>query len=144
MAGYIILFIYLFLMAPYDMKRREISLPASAAASLALLAVRLCFAEGGEVTIGSFSGVLVGGSLVAISVLSRGEIGIGDGILFVVSGFVFGLYENVLLLFLSLLASAVAGVFLLAVRRVGRKYALPFAPFVLFGYGVICLWKVFG
>lgn len=145
MTGYIILFIYLFIMAIYDVKKREIHLPFSAVAALVLIARQLYFIAGGKVTVaGAFLGVCVGIVLIMVSIVTRGGIGIGDGILFMVCGLFFGFYENSVLLFLSLILTAFVSGVLIIVRQVGRKYTLPFAPFVFVGYGVMCVWKVFG
>lgn len=143
-AGYIIVFVYLCLMAWYDIKRREISWGISIAAAFLLLIRLLYLAGRGGESLFVLSGMAVGMMLIVISVLSRGEIGMGDGALFIVSGLLFGLYENGVLLFLSLLFAAFISGVLLAARRVGRTYALPFAPFVFAGYGVMCVWKICG
>ncbi len=145
LGAYISLFIYFFAASIYDVKDREIPLFISAAAACLLFAIRLYFVCRSEMAIQTaFLGVAIGIALLIISVLSKGEIGAGDGILFIVSGFVFGFYENGVLLFVSLAFAAIAGGVLIVVKRVGRKYELPFAPFVFAGYGVICIWKMFG
>ncbi len=69
---------------------------------------------------------------------------IGEGIIFMICGLLFGFYENSILLFLSLVFTAAASVVLIITKHVGRKYTLPFAPFVFAGFGVMCIWKVFG
>ena len=60
-----------------------------------------------------------------------------------VSGLVFGIYENGVLLFLSLVFTAFVSAILMVAKHVGRKYTLPFVPFVFTGYGVMCIWKIF-
>lgn len=145
MAGYIIVFVYLIIMAVYDLKKREIHLPISAVAALVLAARQLYLIGQGEVSAASaFLGVCVGFFLIMVSIATRGALGIGDGILFMVCGLLLGLYENSVLLFLSLLLTAFVSGVLMIVCHVGRKYTLPFAPFVFVGYGVMCVWKVFG
>lgn len=144
-AGYIILFVYLFAMAIYDIRKREIQLECSAVVAVLLAMKQVCLVFRGEASAGAaFLGILIGALLIGISIFTKGEIGIGDGILFVISGLLFGIYENGVLLFLSLFFTAIASGILVLSRRVGRKYTLPFAPFVFAGYGVMCLWKLFG
>lgn len=144
-AGYIILFVYLFVMAIYDIRRKEIQLECSVVVAVLLAMIQVCLVfRGQEPVWAAFLGILIGVVLIGISILTKGEIGIGDGILFVISGLLFGIYENGVLLFLSLLFTAMASGILVLSRRVGRKYTLPFAPFVFAGYGVMCLWKLFG
>lgn len=145
LAAYISLFIYFFVATIYDVKDREIPLLISVAAACLLFVIRLYFVCQGEIPVQTaFLGVGIGIVLLIINVLSKGEIGAGDGILFIVSGFVCEFYENGVLLFVSLVFTAIAGGVLIVVKRVGRKYELPFAPFVFAGYGVICIWKIFG
>lgn len=145
MTGYMILFAYLFLMMVYDIRKREIHLPLSGAAALILSVRQIYLVCLGEVAVQhAFWGITVGIFIVVLSVLTRGGIGIGDGIIFMICGLLFGLYENSILLFLSLVFSAVASGVLIITKHVGRKYTLPFAPFVFAGYGVMCIWKVFG
>ena len=144
MAGYIIVFIYLGIMSVYDIKKREIHLPFTAVAALMLSSRQIYLVCRGEVLLQSaFLGVVIGIVLVAISLLTRGEIGVGDGILFMICGLLFGLYENLVLLFLSLVFTAMVSGALILTRRAGRKDTLPFAPFVFAGFGVMCIWKIF-
>lgn len=143
MLGYMILFIYLLFMAGYDLKRREIQLGISAVVAALLAVVQIYGIFQGETAwINAFSGVVVGILLIGVSIVTRGEIGIGDGITFIISGMVLGIFENGVLLFISLLFTAFTGIFLFLIKRVGRKYTMPFVPFVFVSYGVICLWNI--
>lgn len=117
----------------------------SAVVAVLLVMRQVCIVFRGELSpADAFLGMLVGVVLIGISVFTRGAIGIGDGILFVLSGLIFSVYENGILLLLSLFFTAVAGGILIMLKHVGRKYSLPFAPFVFIGYGVICVWKIYG
>lgn len=145
MTGYLIVFAYLFFMMVYDIRKREIHLPFSAAVALILLVRQIYLVCLGEAAAShAFWGIMVGVFLVVLSVLTRGGIGIGDGILFIICGLLFGFYENSILLFLSLVFTAAVSGVLIITKHVGRKYTLPFAPFVFVGFGVMCIWKVFG
>lgn len=105
--GYVVLFVYLLVMSVYDIRKGEIQLTISLLAALVLLMRQLSLVLGGGIGLSAaFPGVLVGGVLIVVSILTRGEIGIGDGIVFMVSGLVFGIYENGVLLFLSLVFTA--------------------------------------
>lgn len=82
---------------------------------------------------------MLGGAAVGIAILlaawlSREGIGVGDGILLGVSGVFLGFWRNLTLLLTALILAAVAALFLLVVKRKGRKYRLPFAPFLLAAY----------
>ncbi len=142
--GYVVLFVYLLVMSVYDIRKGEIQLTISLLAALVLLMRQLSLVPGGGIGLSAaFPGVLVGVVLIVVSILTRGEIGIGDGIVFMVSGLVFGIYENGVLLFLSLVFTAFVSAILMVAKHVGRKYTLPFVPFVFIGYGVMCIWKIF-
>ncbi len=82
-------------------------------------------------------GMGVGGALLLLSVLTRGKIGIGDGILLVVTGIYLGLEQNLELLVCSLFICAVYALFLLALRKRSRKDTVAFVPFVLISY--VCM-----
>lgn len=142
-ACYIILFIYLFLMSIYDIRKKEIQIEISVVTIVVLAAGQICrIACGEQIWYLAFTGVIEGGLLIGLSKITKGQVGIGDGIVFITSGVMFGFFENGILLFLSLVFAAVAGVFLLLLRRVGRKDMIPFVPFIFVGYGVMCLWKI--
>lgn len=144
-ASDVLFFIYLFLMAIYDIKKRKIQLECSAVVAVLLAIQQVCIVYRGEISIaGVFWGMMVGVVLIGLSILTKGAIGVGDGILFVISGLFLGIYENGILLLLSLFFTAIAGGFLIMSKHVGKTYTLPFVPFVFIGYGVMCVWKMFG
>ena len=82
-------------------------------------------------------GMGVGGALLLLSVLTRGKIGIGDGVLLVVTGIYRGLEQNLELLICSLFICAVYALCLLVLRKRSRKDTVAFVPFVLISY--VCM-----
>jgi len=79
-------------------------------------------------------GAMVGVVMLVFACFSGEAIGVADGVIILVSGVAFGLYETVVFCFLAALyAGAVSGVLLL-VKRAGRKTRIPFFPFLLLGY----------
>lgn len=76
-------------------------------------------------------GIAVGGFLLLCSVISRESIGRGDGYLFCVTGIFLGLRENLVLLITALFICGAGAMVLLAVKRCGKQYQMPFVPFVL-------------
>lgn len=83
-------------------------------------------------TIGEIiGGLLIGCVLYGISVCTKGKIGKGDGILFMVTGVYLGFWLNLLLLWLSCVIAGVVGVAIVLFRKKGRHYQIPFVPFVL-------------
>jgi len=79
-------------------------------------------------------GAVVGLVLLVVSYVASGQIGSGDGILFVVTGlFIGGINNFCLLLWASVLCAVFAGV-LLITKKVTGKDRIPFVPFVLISY----------
>lgn len=79
-------------------------------------------------------GAAVGIAVLLVAWLGRECIGIGDGIILVVSGVFLGFWKNVMLLLTALILAAITALFLIVVKRKERKYRLPFVPFLLVAY----------
>lgn len=82
-------------------------------------------------------GMGVGGVLLLLSILTGGKIGIGDGVLLVVTGIYLGLEQNLMLFAGSLFICACYALLLLVLRRRKRNDTLAYAPFVLVSY--VCM-----
>lgn len=76
----------------------------------------------------------LGFGLLGVSMMSRGEIGCGDGCFFLVSGILLGFWENLLLLLWGSLCCGLFCLVLIAGDMVRQKKAcrrsVPFLPFV--------------
>lgn len=79
-------------------------------------------------------GMLLGIVLILISVVTRGSLGMGDGILLVVTGVYLGGYGNLQLFLYGLLLSALCSLGLLLLKRKKRKDEIAFVPFLLLSY----------
>ena len=79
-------------------------------------------------------GAVIGVALWGISYVTAGQIGNGDGLLFVVTGLFIGGINNFALLFWSTAFCAITAGVLLFAKKVGRKDRIPFVPFVLLAY----------
>lgn len=71
--------------------------------------------------------------LLLLSFITRHGIGYGDVKMFAWLGFCMGISDTYNILFYSVLAAALTGVYLLLVKKVEKKKELPFAPFVYIG-----------
>ncbi len=137
-----ILLVYLLIMTGFDVTKGRISLCLSLISAGGLVLLRIQEVCENEMSFGvMFSGIYIGVILLILSKLSRGGIGAGDGIVFVVTGLVYGIWENAVLLLIALTLSGVVGGILLILHKVGRKALIPFVPFVSVGYGVMFIWK---
>lgn len=79
-------------------------------------------------------GILPGLIVCAVGVLSRGAIGLGDGILVTIVGLYIGNNRTVMMLAWAFLAAFCWSVFLLLVRKKKRQEAFPFVPFLALGW----------
>ncbi len=82
----------------------------------------------------AFFGLLLGGGLMLlIFLVSRGGMGAGDLKLMAMIGFYVGLRGTAVVMLLGFLFGALVGVFFMVRRKMTRKDALPFAPYLALG-----------
>lgn len=79
-------------------------------------------------------GILTGLFLLAASKITRGQIGSGDGIVFLITGISLGMERNFLLLLGSLFIAFLYSLILLLIKKTRWKDAIPFLPFVFAAY----------
>lgn len=84
-------------------------------------------------------GMAVGLGMMGLSVLTRGSIGMGDGMLLVVSGVFLGGAANVELLFTGLFYAAVFSLGILVLGKRKKHREIPFVPFLFLGYVTMVL-----
>jgi leader peptidase (prepilin peptidase)/N-methyltransferase len=121
-----------------DIRKHEISLPLT-----------LVFGIGGLIlswqnheTFGGIAGsASIGLGMMGMSILTRGGVGMGDGLLLLaLSGFL-SAEELLMILLLGLFLCAVWGAILFLLRKKERHTEIPFIPFLSLGYlGGIMLW----
>ncbi len=81
-------------------------------------------------------GMLLGIAMILVSLITRGNVGIGDGMLLLVTGVYLGGYGNLQLLMTGLLLSALWAL-RLAFKKKKGKDEIAFAPFLLLAYFVL-------
>lgn len=84
-------------------------------------------------------GIVVGGIILLYAVITKGGIGIGDGLMFVCLGIYLGLSVNLRLLFFSLITAAVFGGIYALIKKRSIKSQIPFMPCVMGTYLVILI-----
>ena len=77
------------------------------------------------------AGLSIGFVLLILNRITRGQVGIGDGLIFCVTGISLGFYINSILLVYSLFIAAIFSCFYIIIKKVGRKTTIPLMPFVL-------------
>lgn len=86
-------------------------------------------------------GVVIGGGLfLLIAIVSRGGMGGGDIKLTAMIGAFLGWQGVFVTIFLAALSGAISGLFLIVVKKKGRKDALPFGPFLALGALLALFW----
>ena len=126
--------LYLLIMSIIDFRKKEIPLLPGVICLTVVSAAMLVFGTG---LLSLVMGVFIGVFLFGISRLSRGGVGEADALVYAVTGAGLGFYGNLELLLISLVLAAVVGLFLLVVKKVGRKYRMPFVPFTFVAYGMV-------
>lgn len=80
------------------------------------------------------AGFSVGLVLLLLAWITGGSVGAGDGMMLMVCGIYMGFWENINLLMTALIMAGIIALFMIAVKKKGRNYRLPFVPFVLAAY----------
>ena len=113
-----------------DLRRREISLLYSAAFAGIGICMSVMHGRGPAELLYS---VIPGLVLMLFSVITRGDIGFGDGIVVFVMGLFLSWQETATVCGIGFMLSAIGAGIWFAIRR-RRKDTLPFLPFLLAGY----------
>lgn len=118
--------------ALWDHKNRK--LPMAPMLWLLAVGIPLVFAEKTDSLSNIFFGVGIGAFLCVISKLTDGSIGMGDGLLTILTGLYTGGIFTFICLCFAFLFSAVAALYFISIKKKGKKDSLPFIPFMLAGY----------
>lgn len=79
---------------------------------------------------GSISGL----GILGMSVLTKGKIGMGDGVVFMLTGLYLGVLDNLVLMSISFLLAGIWGMIRLFFCHCKRGERIPFLPFLFVGY----------
>lgn len=132
----VILFVWLLLCSLQDIRRQEISLMLIAGGFALLLIVSLVQ---GELSIWErITGASLGLVIILLYKATRGQIGLGDGLILSITGISLGFYINVVLVIYSLLFSAIFSILYILIKKASKKTTIPFVPFVFIAsWGII-------
>ena len=115
-----------------DIRDRRITVTLSLFSGIVGLMLHLIFFD--QTIFSMLCGILTGIFLLGFSKVSRGVIGMGDGI-----GLFVGFYNNLILMFLSFSFAGICAVSLLFMGKVRKMDRLPFVPFLFAAYSMMCI-----
>ena len=119
--------IFLLFSSFLDIRKREISIPVTLMFGLAGVAYSI---KTGRTMLPAAIGIF----MLACSILTRGQVGMGDGWLLMALGCMMRMESYIQMACIGmLLAAACSGVLLLVFRK-SRKTEIPLVPFLLLGY----------
>lgn len=137
--------IFLGLESLYDIRTRQIHtviLLVSGVFSVVTGAAAVI--TGGTEILSWSAGALPGIFLLLTAKASREAVGYGDGLALVVTGLYMDALNTFNLFIVALFLSAMAAIFMIVIRRSGRKDVMPFIPFLFLGYCLTVASKVQG
>ena len=123
--------IFLLFSSFLDIRKREISIPVTLMIGLAGVAYSI---KTGRTMTDYLIPAAIGIFILACSILTRGQVGMGDGWLLMALGCMMRMESYIQMACIGmLLAAACSGVLLLVFRK-SRKTEIPLVPFLLLGY----------
>lgn len=128
----VILLLLLGLCALEDIKRKEVTVTYILLFGILGVVLHLFYPNCSIYSI--LWGLLLGLGIMALSLFSRGSIGMGDGILLTVTGVYLGGYGNLELFLLGLFLAGIWSLGLLVLKKKKRKERIAFVPFLLAAY----------
>lgn len=133
----IIIGILLLVMSIQDMKECRVS--NIYIAMLAVVCVGGGIWDAGISWMDMLGGCSIGLGLVGVSVLTKEQIGVGDGLVIAALGLRSGMINILTILSMASLIMAGVSIFLIIIRKGTKKMKLPFLPAISIGYA-ICTW----
>lgn len=132
--------VYLAYLSVEDIRKKSLPVPGIAAGLLFVPFFVITEGASNITLLDNLKGMIPGGLLIFISFLSRGQIGIGDGAVVLITGVAIGIGNIVIVLTGALLLISVFSMLMLLLGKLNRKSTLPFVPFVFAGYlGVLIM-----
>lgn len=83
-----------------------------------------------------FIDIMPGIFLLLITGITKGKMGAGDGIVFLILGLMIGYFPALMVMTAALFLSGIYGGYLMLVKKASRTLTIPWMPFVLMAYWV--------
>lgn len=136
----ILLFLLLAICAVCDGLEKKIPLAVVWIGIAVAIALQMQEISGEKSWVSITLSVLPGAIFWMLSLITGEKVGYGDGWMLIMIGLFTGLWRCFLILLVGLVSESLVVLTLLAFRRISRDRQIPFAPFLLFGMGVVvCL-----
>ena len=127
-----VLIVFLFTSGIFDIKKKSIPLPLIVGGGIVLLFLSLLDHNMNWMV--SILGAVLGAVLLLLSKILRGAIGVGDGLVVLLVGFVMGIYGGCVVLFYSLFLASLFSIVMLCLKKLKKKDSIPFIPFLFISY----------
>lgn len=128
----VVLLAILAALAYQDCRNRTVNLYAVLAAGVAGCFLQAVFRQYTVLEI--LAGMGIGAVICMASFLTKGSIGAGDGAVSILCGVYLGFEKNLELFLTAMYLAGIAALVLLVIKKRGRKYRMPFVPFLLGAY----------
>lgn len=120
-----------------DIKEKKITVNLTLLSGIAGVFMHLLFQN--QSIYEMLAGTLPGIGILLLGCLSKGRIGRGDGIVFMLTGLYLGFEKTMLLMCISFLLAGIFGLYLLLHCSGREEEKMPFIPFLFLGYGLMLL-----
>ncbi|MDD7404022.1 MAG: hypothetical protein SO170_04560 [Butyribacter sp.] len=132
---YLLVFLGLLAECVVDVVEKKVWMPVILAEYAALFWLQYLL---NQINLGLLAASLgIGLFFFVISVISHGQIGKGDAFLFGMTGAGLGLKDNIVLIYLTFLLAFIGALFLLIIKKSGRKKEMPLTPYILGAYLIL-------
>lgn len=133
MVGKGIILLFLAIGVIWDLKKKAV--PGSYLCAFGIVAIIAFIFDvtNGKNLLDSVWGLIPGFIVVMLSILTKEQVGLGDGMILLCVGGLQSIRDTIYMIFIALIIVTVVAIFLLIIRRVGRKATIPFVPFLFLG-----------
>lgn len=136
----VFLFLLLAICAVCDGLKKEIPLAVVWIGIALAIVMQIQGMPGGRSWLSLTLSVLPGTVFWMLSLITGEKVGYGDGWVLIMIGLFMGLWRCFLILLIGLVSESLVVLILMVLRKISRDRQIPFAPFLLFGMGVmLCL-----